>query len=825
MPSVAKPREVAWGPGSAAKVSETKAMAPSSPKIVAQQPVHKGRSATSATQKASEKKAEVEDAWDAEPEDPPSRHPKEDKNDDFGGDAWDVQPEDAWDTPTLGDNSCEEPKLFQRPVKESALDILPGEVSPTKTSRVALPIKEQDLKIEEDAEKTLTVAKSEVEAAPEEQKESKQTATAEAKEEGTPSVFHRYEVSVLLKLRDAAGSRGACPESIPSCLRAEDGGETAVRKRYTIEFLRQFKDKSACKQLPVQHGIPDDLRKEYETPKERRKGGDSNRHADSWRSQDGRSGKKGDSRKHGSDSKEITREPMPKLETSENSWAAQQKKKDLAEDEAIIRKMKAILNKLTIDKFDMLVTQLFECGIDSKDHVECLMKEVFEKATTQHHFISMYTDLCMRLNDWFTEQGLTKEDGKDFKRVLLNQCQESFEKYLKPPEGMDGLVGEELYEAQVKYKTKMLGNMRFVGQLLINKMLSSRIIFQCIEELLYYHTEETLETLCVFLTTIGPAFDTPHWKNHHRFLAAVGQVKNLIDSPSTNGKKPLAPRIRCLLKDVVDLQEQGWAHKATANKAEGPTTLKDVERQWKKDQASQDRQAHQAPRRQVSDNSAMDEWQTVRKGAGTATAPPMIPLSRSTTAPTSAALSKSDSGFSLVSKDRKAQTPKGKDETPSWRSSQDDKFFRGSASATGSPGAAEHHDASSSQSDILGIVSELQCSHDVDDAVWRVKEMKLPRRLQPQEFRRLLNAIVEKKESVRHMLFQFAVVLVRDKVFDRSVLIDSMDLFFQENYDDLKIDIPKLPKILEAELLPLLAAQDVSSIVSHEDIDHIRRQL
>eukprot|EP00913_Durusdinium_trenchii_P035414 g33140.t1 len=95
----------------------------------------------------------------------------------------------------------------------------------------------------------------------------------------------------------------------------------------------------------------------------------------------------------------------------------------------IARRMKSILNKLTLEKFDDLTRQLCECGISKEAHLKILMTEVFEKATTQHHFIEMYTNLCVHFNDWCSEH---LKVGK-FKPVLLQQCQESFEANLKDP--------------------------------------------------------------------------------------------------------------------------------------------------------------------------------------------------------------------------------------------------------------------------------------------------------------------------------------------------------------------------------------------------------
>merc|ERR1740123_2619525 len=128
----------------------------------------------------------------------------------------------------------------------------------------------------------------------------------------------------------------------------------------------------------------------------------------------------------------------------------QQKVSKSDNDEAVTREMKSILNKLTVEKFDTLSKKLLECGIESKKHVETLMREVFEKATTQHHFIEMYTDLCLKLNEFLIEKNGGEEEGGDggvsFKRILLNQCQDSFLTYLKPPTGLNELTGDEHFE-------------------------------------------------------------------------------------------------------------------------------------------------------------------------------------------------------------------------------------------------------------------------------------------------------------------------------------------------------------------------------------------
>jgi len=222
----------------------------------------------------------------------------------------------------------------------------------------------------------------------------------------------------------------------------------------------------------------------------------------------------------------------------------------LTKDQQIERSIKSLLNKLTRDNYSKLYSQLLETGICEQVHIECLAREVFMKATTQHNFIELYADLCRDLHQSLQDKGIC--ETANFKRVLLDRCQESFGQYMVRPSINESLSYEEKYEELVKYKTKMLGNMRLVGQLLNRKMLSPKIIFLCVDELLRCGTEEALETLCAFLDTIGPSFDTPEWMGAAKLHEVFGLVKIL----SEDSAQP--PRIRCLLKDVLDKKTHNW---------------------------------------------------------------------------------------------------------------------------------------------------------------------------------------------------------------------------------------------------------------------------
>jgi hypothetical protein len=114
----------------------------------------------------------------------------------------------------------------------------------------------------------------------------------------------------------------------------------------------------------------------------------------------------------------------------------------LSKLEQMERQVKVILNKMTRDKFNTLYDQIHDCctsgcsgEADRAEIVEVVARETFAMATRQHHFVDLYADLCARLHG-----DLEKEKAPvNFKRVLLDQCQQSFKSYLEPPQ-IDALL-------------------------------------------------------------------------------------------------------------------------------------------------------------------------------------------------------------------------------------------------------------------------------------------------------------------------------------------------------------------------------------------------
>lgn len=269
------------------------------------------------------------------------------------------------------------------------------------------------------------------------------------------------------------------------------------------------------------------------------------------------------------------------LPSSSTSWSAQRAgvSSSISDDASVERASRSILNKITIEKFDSLYEQLATCGVSTPEHIKILMREVFEKATVQHHFIGMYADLCVRLE---ADPRLAPAMGAvgeptSFRHLLLHQCQVAFEQLLEPraEDANEGdLTLEAKEEQELLRKRRALGNVKFVGQLMVRGMLSSRLLVACSDALLRGQTTcpEALESLAALLTVAGKKFDgRSDWQYSDRLDAIFGRLRELTKD------KMVSARVRFLLRDLLELRESGWPEQGRPAVAkEGPMRLEEV---------------------------------------------------------------------------------------------------------------------------------------------------------------------------------------------------------------------------------------------------------
>lgn len=373
------------------------------------------------------------------------------------------------------------------------------------------------------------------------------------------------------------------------------------------------------------------------------------------RSRSGRGGQRGPKggHPHQQGGPTIPLDQVTPLENSENRWVpiaivAKTKKVEVEPLEVIQRKVKALLNKLTVEKFEPISNQIIEWANKSVNETDgtslrTVIQLTFMKATDEPNFSSMYAKLCRKMWDMIdpsiSDEAIIGADGKPvsgnllYRKYLLNRCQEDFERGWKTtlPKKTDlteaELLSEEYYIA-AKAKRRGLGLVKLIGELYKLDMLTERIMHECIKRLLANVTdpeEEEVESVCKLLSTIGDKLD------HERSRGHIDVYFERLKMMQNNDK--ISSRIKYMIQDVVELRSDKWIPRRDAGTAKTLAEIhEDAQRQkeeaemMKRTTSSGGRgmpRMHEqmgsrtnSRRGQNRDGPAPDGWSTVGGGAG-----------------------------------------------------------------------------------------------------------------------------------------------------------------------------------------------------------------
>ncbi|CAJ1049656.1 eukaryotic translation initiation factor 4 gamma 2%2C partial [Xyrichtys novacula] len=260
-------------------------------------------------------------------------------------------------------------------------------------------------------------------------------------------------------------------------------------------------------------------------------------------------------------------------------------------NDSIFRKVRGILNKLTPEKFDKLCLELLNVGVDSKVVLKGIVLLIVDKALEEPKYSQLYAQLCLRLAEdapnFESPSGENQSSSKQnntFRRLLISKLQDEFENRAKNVEifeKIDTPLTSEEEEQRAIAKIKMLGNIKFIGELGKLNLIHESILHKCIKTLLDKKKRvqlkdmgEDLECLCQIMKTVGPKLD------HEKARSLMNQYFGRMQSLTNN--KELPARIRFLLQNTVELRENDWSPRK-AQVDNGPKTITQIRQEAVKD--------------------------------------------------------------------------------------------------------------------------------------------------------------------------------------------------------------------------------------------------
>lgn len=111
--------------------------------------------------------------------------------------------------------------------------------------------------------------------------------------------------------------------------------------------------------------------------------------------------------------------------------------------------------------------------------------------------------------------------------------------------------------------------------------------------------------------------------------------------------------------------------------------------------------------------------------------------------------------------------------------------------------------------ELVAIFRELSQSTNVAAAVRRVRQQNVPQAHQASECCDILTRAAEEcRGTHRRLYFAFAAGLAKgdSSAFEKAEVLSGLQAFFADVFEDLCEEVPRLPNIVEAELIPTLRA-------------------
>jgi translation initiation factor 4G len=224
--------------------------------------------------------------------------------------------------------------------------------------------------------------------------------------------------------------------------------------------------------------------------------------------------------------------------------------------ERALKTFRSCLNKLTVDNFDAILSEVKTMRVDDDKTILNFIKLLYEKAIREPTFANHYVMLTMALKNIFTI-GPAK---KSFEHFVILICQQGFEMAMEKLKNINQLSDDD----KNSLRRSLSGSMQFIAKMFLNKVLTARIILEISEQLLKLECTESIEPLCKLLEIVGIAIQNLS-KSNEKLDKIMDKLKLQADN--------FPVRINFMIQNLIEQRENGWQPRVVK---EGPKKMEEV---------------------------------------------------------------------------------------------------------------------------------------------------------------------------------------------------------------------------------------------------------
>ena len=254
--------------------------------------------------------------------------------------------------------------------------------------------------------------------------------------------------------------------------------------------------------------------------------------------------------------------------TKENEAAEENKKKFEENDkkDSVKKELRSILNIMTKDNYDETKSQILEIIKENVEYQEKFLNIFFIKAVMEKSYAELYANLCKYLNKMLPQKIKKSEKSKNistiFRDKLIGKCREvfktkNFDKYIKE---------KEPKEREIKLKKFIIGNVNFITELIKIKMLSKKIIPDCIDYVFERYEKEDsylkliyAQAIVLFTDKFGSLVNSEKNKKSEEIEKFKKKIEDIFEKLETiKNDKDLPGHIKYIIINLIEKKNNNY---------------------------------------------------------------------------------------------------------------------------------------------------------------------------------------------------------------------------------------------------------------------------